>query len=154
MHVSGVMEGICASSARVLFIERNPEFAFANSAVRIRAVCETTLVGLLLGIAFTAVGGNGLDPECEARLLGVVEAVDVVERMLADVLRHLRRGESMEGIELAMFSVLKELVTSLGVHRAPRSRSRPKRLVEFCRVEVSDVCRALVSCFLHRCDSS
>ena len=75
VDVSRIVEGICLSLGRLL-IEAYAEFAFTDSAVRIGASGKTTLLRVFLGIAFTAVGGMGLDPELEPRFSGTTVGVE------------------------------------------------------------------------------
>jgi hypothetical protein len=150
VDVSRIVERICLSLGRVL-LEAYTEFTLANSAEMVRAVGKATFVGELVGIAASAVGGNSLDPKLESRVLGTAV---VMERVLPDILDDLAHRERVKRVELAMFGVLKQLVASVRVDGAPRSRSTLKRFIELCWVEVSDVVWAFVACFLHASNPS
>jgi hypothetical protein len=150
VDVSRIVERICLSLGRVL-LEAYTELTLANSAEMVRAVGKATFVGELVGIAASAVGGNSLDPKLESRVLGTAV---VMERVLPDILDDLAHRERVKRVELAMFGVLKQLVASVRVDGAPRSRSTLKRFIELCWVEVSDVVWAFVACFLHASNPS
>ena len=105
MDVSSVVKWICLSTGMRLLIEGDSEVSLADSAVRVGAVSKPTLVGELVRVSSTTIGGNTLYPELEPRILRISDHFTrlfgigaVVERVLANILDDLLHGEGMQWI--------------------------------------------------------